>query len=66
MNAANAIACRAGVLGCCRVGPLGAVGTLRSCFAAHRPRRCVSLSCYTCEPVLLEMPECPAPGSGRG
>jgi len=28
MNAANAIAGRAGVVGCCRVGPLGAAGKL--------------------------------------
>jgi len=28
MNAANAIACRAGVFGCCCVRPLGGVGTL--------------------------------------
>lgn len=53
-NAANAIAYRAGVLGCCRVGPLGAVGTLAAlllrCAPATPLRFAVLLHARTCLP----------------
>ena len=58
MNAANAIAGRAGVVGCCRVGPLGAAGKLAALLLRCVPAT-ISISWRShesCSPRLETVP----------